>query len=95
MLNSKVIDDEILSLEKKDTSYAVIERLAWLYIVKQHLMEEAPEERTGTIKGSEFLEACSNVPINSVLEVIDKHLESLKIVYPREYENILDKIKGL
>ena len=32
MVSIETIEEEILNLEKRDTSYAVCERLAWLYI---------------------------------------------------------------
>lgn len=37
MVSIEIIEEEILNLEKRDTSYAVCERLAWLYIVRDHL----------------------------------------------------------
>lgn len=37
MVSIETIEEEILDLEKRDTSYAVCERLAWLYIVRDHL----------------------------------------------------------
>ena len=37
MVSIEIIEEEILDLEKRDTSYAVCERLAWLYIVRDHL----------------------------------------------------------
>lgn len=37
MVSIETIEEEILNLEKRDTSYAVCERLAWLYTVRDHL----------------------------------------------------------
>lgn len=37
MVSIEIIEEEILDLEKRDTSYAVCERLAWLYTVRDHL----------------------------------------------------------
>ena len=37
MVSIETIEEEILNLEKRDTSYAVCERPAWLYIVRDHL----------------------------------------------------------
>lgn len=37
MVSIETIEEEILDLEKRDTSYAVCERLAWLYTVRDHL----------------------------------------------------------
>lgn len=37
MVSIEIIEEEILDLEKRDTSYTVCERLAWLYTVRDHL----------------------------------------------------------
>ena len=40
MVSIEIIEEEILDLEKRDTSYAVCERLAWLYTVRDHLKKK-------------------------------------------------------
>jgi len=42
MLDYDIILDEIEEIENRETSYATIQKLAWLYIVKDH-MEESGE----------------------------------------------------
>lgn len=44
MVSIETIEEEILNLEKRDTSYAVCERLAWLYIVRDHLKKPAADD---------------------------------------------------
>lgn len=67
MVSIEIIEEEILDLEKRDTSYAVCERLAWLYTVRDHLkkptVDDAVMEQriTDELTGSEFLKAASNV----------------------------------
>lgn len=67
MVSIEIIEEEILDLEKRDTSYAVCERLAWLYTVRDHLkkptVDDAVAEQriTDELTGSEFLKAASNV----------------------------------
>lgn len=39
MVSVEDIDREILELERRDTSYAVVERLCWLYVVRDHLCD--------------------------------------------------------
>lgn len=39
MLDCELILDEIEEMESKETSYETIQKLAWLYIVKDHLDE--------------------------------------------------------
>jgi len=95
MINIDTVEQEILTLESKDTSYAVVERLAWLYIVRDHLRSAEVDESTGDLIGSEFCEACSNVPINSLMQVLTEHMEAIRLLYPREYDNLIHKIKSL
>ena len=95
MINLDTIEQEIITLESKDTSYAVAERLAWLYIVRDHLRSADDDNSTGDLIGSEFAKACSNVPINSLMQILSEHMEAIKLLYPKEYENIITKIKSL
>lgn len=93
MVNVEEINRSILELEKHDTSYATCERLAWLYIVRDHIINEnKSNERTGALTGNEFCEACADKPLASVMEIISEHMESIKILYPRTYRDIIQKI---
>jgi len=47
MVSIEIIEEEILDLEKRDTSYAVCERLAWLYTVRDHLKKAYCRRRGG------------------------------------------------
>lgn len=94
MINIETIQNEILDLEKRDTSYATIERLAWLYIVKDHLEPVASVKTIDARTGNRFLEACSNVPINSLLDVMSEHMTIIEALYPKEYELIIEKLKS-
>ena len=42
MLDYDIILDEIEEMENRETSYATIQKLAWLYVVKDH-MEKSGE----------------------------------------------------
>lgn len=94
MINVDIIEQEIIDLEKKDTSYATIERLAWLYIVKDH-MTAHDRAKAGLFVGSEFAEACSGAPMDSLMAILSEHMESLRAVYPKEYEALISRIKAL
>ena len=103
MVNIDIINGEIASLEQKETTYVVVERLAWLYIVRDHLqIGTAPHdvnvsrETVPEIKmNSEFLDVCKGVNIEDLLNIIDEHMEVLKVVYPKEYDAIINKISQL
>ena len=44
---------------------------------------------------SEFMDVCSQKPITDVLEVLNEHMEAIKLLYPKEYDSIIEKIKEL
>ena len=48
MLSLETVEQEILELEKRDTTYAVCERLAWLYVVRDHMTGEPAHEASVT-----------------------------------------------
>lgn len=101
MVSIETIEGEILDLEKRDTSYAVCERLAWLYIVRDHLKKStvgatAMEPRiTDELTGSEFLKAASSVDYAALMGILDKHMEYIKAVCPKEYSVVMSQIYAL
>ena len=44
---------------------------------------------------SEFIRICSGKDIKSVLGVLDEHMEAIKLLYPKEYNSIIEKIQAL
>lgn len=96
MVSLEEIEREISELETRDTSYRLCERLAWLYVCRDHLR---PQVGYGTVtqnlEGSEFLELASGVSYPALMKVIDEHLDAIRLLYPKSYESLLDKIRAL
>ena len=44
---------------------------------------------------SEFVNVCIDKNIAEVLEVLDEHMEAIKLLYPKEYDSIIEKIKEI
>lgn len=102
MVSVEEVEREILELEHRDTSYAVVERLCWLYVVRDHLRksevaEQAaqPAKMTGDLGESDFLVAASMVPLSDLMAVLDEHMEAIKVICPREYQALMAKISSL
>lgn len=97
MISLDKIECDIRELEARgDTTYAQCERLAWLYVCRDHLRPALPEEeRTGHFEGSEFLAACSGVNFPALMKVLDEHMTATRIVHEREYERVMEQIKAL
>lgn len=97
MLNLDEIDKTILDLENHDTTYAACEKLAWLYIVRDHLKNTMTNETilSPLSDDSEFLAAASNINISELLNILNEHMEVIKILHPREYASLIEKISAL
>ena len=98
MISLETIEREISELEgRSDTTYRACERLAWLYIVRDHLRptQTPSDHRTQTISGSEFLELSSGVSYPALMGILDEHMSALAIVNGKQYESIMDKIRAL
>jgi len=95
MISLDTIEKEISELETRDTSYATVERLAWLYICRDHLKNDVvtQEAVVEVDTPTEFLTAVSGRPIFAVLHVLNDHMSVLGAVYPKEYNAILEKIR--
>ena len=96
MIDLETIEREINTLEARgDTTYSQCERLAWLYVVRDHIRPARGDEKTQDLRGSEFLEACSDRSDPGVMRGLNEHMEALKIVQPREYEAVMAKIRDV
>lgn len=89
MLNLDVINGEIAALEAKEPTFATMERLAWLYIVRDHIIfgrqQENPE--------SEFVMTAEEMNAGELRALLDEILETLKVTQPKLYEAILRRIE--
>ncbi len=96
-MNLREIEKEIASLEKADASWQTIQRLATLYVVFDHLTENdiEPEIRdTMPDYAGECGEAISGAPIDKVVEILTEHFSVIKILHPKEYQAVLDRLAG-
>ena len=44
---------------------------------------------------SDFVAAASAVPFSGLMQVLDEHMNAIKLVYPKEYELVMRKISAL
>ena len=96
MLSLDVIQDEIDELELRETTYAVCERLACLYTVRDHIARKVDADAVVQgAGGSEFMAACAGKPIGSVLAVLDEHMEAQRAMYPRVYDGVIRRLREL
>ena len=92
MISLEEVEKTILELEQKDTSYAVCEKLAYLYIVKDHIKPASAQEFRF---GSEFIRAISGKDSGSVLKILDELMSTLKIVQSKLYDAVIAEINNI
>lgn len=97
MTDLEVVEREIDRLEAKETTYYVCSRLATLYTIRDHLRPQASGDSAILPKmgGSDFLESVSGKGCKDVLKVLDEHLETIRLLYPKTYSSLVDKIREL
>lgn len=101
MISLETIEREINELEcRRDTTYSVCQRLSWLYTVRDHLYAKIypQEEKAGlksSLSGSDFLDAANGKPYESVMGIVDEHMETVRLLYPKTYEALVQRIRDL
>ena len=89
------INGEIAKLESQPASYQNIERLAWLYIVRDHLTVSPASPAAGNDipQGeSEYYCACAGKSVSEIMTVMDELMSVLMITQPRLYSAVLTKL---
>ncbi len=89
------IQEEINRLEQSEASYDTCFKLASLYVIRDRFGIKEKMIAEYSFSRSEFMQAVSDAPADGVLEVIDEHMEVLKILHTKEYNAIINKIKNL
>lgn len=98
MINLNEIEREIKNLEKGKTDYNTCQKLAILYVVKDHLGGSKDPEITPVYSqksqpDSEFLAVSFEKDPYEVLKVLDEHMDCIRALYPKEYEILMKRIR--
>ena len=100
MVDLDIINGTIAEWEAKDLTFVVVERLAWLYIVRDHILMNKPEDEAPPVmpavalsSGSEFMTAAENADHIKLWSVLDEMMEAVKILQPRLYNATIQKLK--
>lgn len=89
MIIREDIEQAIGELEKGEPTFQTVQRLADLYIVRDHL--------TGTlsVEGSEFLTKASGKEYNKVMSLMDELMQTTQVLNPRLYDSVLVRLSEL
>lgn len=93
MIDIDEINEEIERLERGATTYSSCEKLSVLYAVRNNARIQDSGYSYAEAPSSEFVAAVRSKPFEEVLNILDAHMQSLRIVYPKEYDLILQKIR--
>ena len=91
------INTEIARLERSETNWQNIERLSWLYAVHDHMAGDSAhvvrvEQDAMPEYAGEFGQAVSGKNIGDLMNILSEHMAVIKILHPKEYAAVLDKI---
>ena len=105
------INEHIRKLKCEETSWQSVNKLAALCTVRDELKEEDKAQMSDVTARStpapiaystaadptksEFVEAASAAPFGGLMEVLDEHMNAIKLAYPKEYELVMRKITAL
>ena len=98
MVSREKIDSEILELETKhDTTYATCERLAWLYIVRDHITRQQTAQPTplSVDPSSEFLQAVDGKDSVQVFAIMDDLMDTIRATAPRVYDRVMEMVRNI
>lgn len=104
MVDLDIINGTIAEWEAKDLTFLVVERLAWLYIVRDNALMQVKEEKgvepvimpaVALSSGSEFMEACSKANPVKMWAVLDELMQSVQMLQPKLYQATIDRLKEL
>ena len=103
MVDLDIINGTIAEWEAKDLTFLVVERLAWLYIVRDNAVMRSKGENdnlpismpaVAISSGSEFMTVCEKADNVKVWQTLDELMETLKLLQPKLYQATIDKIRG-
>ena len=93
------INGEIARLESQTQTYQTIEKLAALYIVRDHntipIDKPTPAE-TGPVRveaTSPFLSLCAGEPVCDVLALMDELMTTLQAIMPKLYDGVMRRLQ--
>ncbi len=94
MLSRDEVEATILELEGKDTSFAVCEKLAWLYIIRNEL-RGTPALIQCRDSNSDFARAVKGKDAKEVWDILSELMETLKVMNPRAYKETILRLDRL
>ena len=105
MISIEQINGEIAVLEEQPPTHVLMQKLAALYTVRDHIV--IPQEKSqaapvvvtnNTLQEygiSDFLQAITGKDTKSVMLQMDELMSTVQVLQPRLYESVMRKLKDL
>lgn len=87
MINIKEIENEIKKLENEELNYTNLQKLAWLYTVRNNL-----GSKIKGVGGNEFLDSCEGCEKDKFFDIMSEHFDAMKILHPKEYRAVIERL---
>lgn len=88
--------EAIKEIQTKEPSYSNCEKLATFYTLLRYLYSEEQgysNDAFPASDGSEFRKAITGKDIGKVVDVLDEHMEVVKVLFPKEYKEVIRRIE--
>ena len=98
-MDLREIEEEIIKLEKSDTNYSNVQRLSYLYTVRDHMTDDKRPvlaAKTAEIMpccDGEFGQCVAGAEISAFMEVMNEHMSLIKMLHPKEYNAVIKRIQ--
>ena len=99
MISIEQISGEIAALEEEMPTHAVMQKLANLYTVRDHMILDVQPQPTAVVSDivvavsdSDFMQTVDGMPTNSLLKVMDELMTTLTVVNPRLYDSVMREL---
>ena len=91
MISLEQITGEISALEGETPTHAVMQKLAALYIVRDHMIIQTPASTPDVIvavSDSEFMKKINGMQVDHVMTILDELMTTLSVVNPNLYDAV-------
>ena len=102
MTDLEAIDRDIAELKEKPMSYAVAEKLAWLYVIRDHCAGAEPgttracepvDTRIEYTSDTAFSRAITGREASEIWPIMDELMSTLKGIQPRLYQSVMRRLQ--
>ena len=101
MISIEQINGEIAVLEEEKPTHVIMQKLAALYTVRDHIVIDSPtptaiisETVPEFMIDSDFVNSIQGQDIRSVIPKVNELVEAVQVTNPRLYDNFMRNING-